>query len=63
MTDDHVAINKIAGIPTVDILHYYTRTNEFFEHHHTITDDMNTIDKNTLKAVGQTLLEVIYNEE
>jgi len=63
MTDDHVAINKIAGIPTVDILHYNFRTNDFFEHHHTSNDDMNTIDKNTLKAVGQTLLEVIYNEE
>lgn len=63
MTDDHVAINKIAGIPTVDILHYNVRTNEFFEHHHTSTDDISTIDKNTLKAVGQTLLEVIYSEE
>lgn len=63
MTDDHVAINKIANIPCVDILHYNYITNQFFEHHHTTTDDINTIDKNTLKAVGQTLLEVIYNEE
>lgn len=63
MTDDHSAINKIAGIPCVDILHYNHVTNQFFEHHHTTTDDINTIDKNTLKAVGQTLLEVLYNEE
>lgn len=63
MTDDHVAINKIAGIPCVDILHYNYTTNQFFEHHHTTNDDLNTIDKKTLKAVGQTLLEVIYNEE
>ncbi len=63
MTDDHVPINKIAGIPAVDILHYNYLKNEFFEHHHTTTDDINTIDKKTLKAVGQTLLEVIYNEE
>lgn len=63
MTDDHVAINKIANIPCVDILHYNYLTNQFFEHHHTTNDDLNTIDKNTLKAVGQTLLEVIYNED
>ncbi len=63
MTDDHVPINKIAGIPAVDILHYNYLTNEFFPHHHKTTDDMSNIDKNTLKAVGQTLMEVIYNEE
>lgn len=63
MTDDHAFINKIAQIPCVDILHYDAVKKEFFEHHHTTTDDINTIDKTTLKAVGQTLLEVIYNEE
>ncbi len=62
MTDDHAPINKLAQIPCVDILHYKWQENEFFEHHHTTTDDINTIDKNTLKAVGQTLLEVIYNQ-
>lgn len=63
MTDDHVPINKIAGIPAVDILHYNHITNEFFEFHHTTKDDITTIDKKTLKAVGQTLADVIYNEE
>jgi glutaminyl-peptide cyclotransferase len=63
MTDDHVPINKIAGIPAVDILHYNYITNQFFPQHHTTNDDLSTIDKKTLKAVGQTLLEVIYNEE
>jgi len=62
MTDDHAFINKIAQIPCVDILHYDHRKNSFFEHHHKNSDDLSTIDKNTLKAVGQTLLEVIYNE-
>lgn len=63
MTDDHVAINKIAGIPAIDILHYNHVKNEFFPQHHTTNDDITIIDKKTLKAVGQTLLEVIYNEE
>lgn len=62
MTDDHAFINKIANIPTIDILHYDGYKNNFFEHHHTTKDDLGTIDKKTLKAVGQTLLEVIYNE-
>ncbi len=62
MTDDHTFINKIAQIPTIDILHYDGYKNSFFEHHHKNSDDIKTIDKNTLKAVGQTLLEVIYNE-
>lgn len=62
MTDDHSPINKLAQIPCVDILHYDMMKNEFFEHHHTTTDDLSNIDKNTLKAVGHTLLEVIYNQ-
>ncbi len=62
MTDDHAFINRIAQIPTIDILHYNALTNSFFEHHHKTTDDITNIDKNTLAAVGQTLLEVIYNE-
>lgn len=62
MTDDHAFINKIANIPTIDILHYDGYQNKFFVHHHTTKDDINTIDKKTLQAVGQTLLEVIYNE-
>jgi glutaminyl-peptide cyclotransferase len=62
MTDDHTFINKIINIPTIDILQYDGYKNTFFEYHHTTKDDLSTIDKKTLKAVGQTLLEVIYNE-
>jgi glutaminyl-peptide cyclotransferase len=62
MTDDHTFVNSIAQIPTIDILHYDAKRNSFFEHHHRSTDNLENIDKNTLQAVGQTLLEVIYNE-
>lgn len=62
MTDDHAFINKMAQIPCIDILHYDHIKNSFFEHHHKNSDDLSNIDKATLKAVGQTLLEVIYNE-
>jgi hypothetical protein len=65
LTDDHVFINELAQIPCIDIIHYEQKGQygEFFEHHHTTKDDLSNIDKNTLKAVGQTLLEVIYNED
>ena len=61
--DDHYYVNTIIGIPTIDIIEYdpATETN-FNQHWHTHNDDMDNIDKNTLNAVGQTLLEVIYTE-
>ena len=61
--DDHYYVNKITGIPTIDIIEYdpSTATN-FNKHWHTHEDNMNNIDKNTLNAVGQTLLDVVYNE-
>lgn len=60
-TDDHLFVNKIARIPTIDIVATSDRYS-FFEHWHTVKDDMGAIDKATLQAVGQTLLQVIYNE-
>ena len=61
-TDDHLFINQIARIPTIDIIptsQQYT----FFEHWHTVKDNMDVITVPTLKAVGQTILQVIYNEK
>ena len=61
--DDHYYVNTITGIPTIDIIEYDPSTkSNFNKHWHTHKDDMDNIDKNTLNAVGQTLLEVIYNE-
>lgn len=64
ITDDHYYVNTIAKIPTIDIIHYdaVSRTG-FPTHWHTHNDNMNVIDRNTLKAVGQTLLEVIYSQK
>lgn len=63
ITDDHVPINQVAGIPCVDIIHMDPNTGDFFPHHHRNSDRMDQIDKNTLKAVGQTVMEVIYSEK
>ncbi len=61
--DDHYYVNTIAAIPTIDIIEYdpTTETN-FNKHWHTHGDDMNNINKETLYAVGQTVLQVIYQE-
>ncbi len=63
ITDDHLFINLHANIPTIDIIHYYPQKSDFFEHHHKITDDMKNISKQTLNAVGQTLLYYLYQQE
>ena len=61
ITDDQVPVNEILGIKTIDIINLGTDpANPFAPHWHTHNDNMNIIDKNTLKAVGQTLLQVIY---
>lgn len=60
ITDDHYYVNTIAGIPCVDIIHYDARNNTGFpEWWHTRRDDMRNIDKSTLQAVGEVVMEVI----
>ena len=61
LTDDHLYVNQILNIPTIDIIDYTPdRENGFFEHWHTVNDDMSNISRETLKAVGHTVLTVVY---
>ncbi|OYT11653.1 MAG: glutamine cyclotransferase [Bacteroidetes bacterium 4572_112] len=61
--DDHVFINKYAYIPTIDIIHHSpSTTSGFFEHWHTMEDNMDKISKYSLNAVGETLMHVAYKE-
>ena len=64
ITDDHVPVNQ-AGIPCIDIIPCYPdcEQSNFGPTWHTISDDMDHIDPATLKAVGQTLLQVLFTEE
>ena len=63
ITDDHYYINKISGIPTIDIIHHDSQTRSgFYKFWHTTSDNIENVDKNALKAVGQTLLTVLYEE-
>lgn len=64
VTDDHVPVNQNLFIPSVDIIHYNMDSQSgFFPHWHTLGDDMSNISRETLKAVGQTVLEVVYKEK
>lgn len=63
VTDDHYHIN-MAGIPCIDIIECANpMTGSFPPTWHTLKDDMTSIDRNSLKAVGQTVLNTIYNEQ
>ncbi len=63
ITDDHLFVNQIARIPTIDIIHNNIHASGFAKSWHTVDDTMENIERNTLHAVGQTVLEVIYNEK
>lgn len=64
ITDDHLYVNKLAGIPSIDIIQYDTDSESGFGHYwHTVNDTMDNIDKNTLRAVGTTVMHVIYKEK
>ena len=65
VTDDHVAINEKAHIPTIDIITHYPdcEQSSFGNTWHTVNDNMENIDRHTLLAVGQTMVQVLYSEE
>lgn len=65
VTDDHIPLNQTARIPTIDIIPFYPdcAQSSFGPTWHTLNDNMQHISRNTLKAVGQTMIQVIYTEE
>lgn len=62
ISDDHVVINKILGIPTINIIRHDPESRlQFAPYWHTHNDDMSIISKETLESVGTVLTELIYN--
>lgn len=69
ISDDHVVINRILRIPTIDIINHRPPdtdggSNEsvhFAPYWHTQDDNMKIISRNSLNAVGEVLAELIYN--
>ncbi len=63
MVDDHVPVNRIAHVPCVDIIPYHTDgPSNFGPTWHTMNDTPENIDTNVLEAVGQSVLQLIYND-
>lgn len=63
ITDDHIYVNEHGKIPMIDIVHYQAGIGFFGEYHHSQKDNLSIINKETLKAVGATVLHVIYYEK
>lgn len=61
ISDDHLIINQIAHIPTIDIIHHTATGDGFPSYWHTHEDNMEIISKETLQSVGDVLAELIYN--
>ena len=63
ITDDHQYVILGRNIPCIDIIYTDPESdNGFGPHWHTQNDTMDNIDRETLKAVGQTVLQVVYNQ-
>lgn len=62
VTDDHVPMNEIALIPTIDIIPF-NPSGGFCPHWHTTHDTPENIDPQTLRAVGQTVMQFISTLE
>lgn len=61
--DDHIPLNEIAFIPTIDIIpHPSDASHGFCRTWHTAQDTPENISRETLKAVGQTLLQLLGTE-
>jgi glutamine cyclotransferase-related protein len=58
--DDHIPMNQIAGIPTIDIIPN-TGTG-FSETWHTTRDTPENISVDVLRGVGQTLIQFLHEE-
>ncbi|MDE6493758.1 MAG: M28 family peptidase [Bacteroidales bacterium] len=61
LIDDHLFVNDLARIPTIDIVHYDNRAQTgFFPHWHTLGDNLEHVSASTLKIVGDVVLATLY---
>ena len=64
ISDDHIIVERLTGIPMINIIHHRMDANgnvNFPPYWHTQNDNLDIIDKNVMQAVGEVLLELIYN--
>lgn len=62
ITDDHIFVSEPGKIPMADIVQYQSGEGFFGDYHHSRKDNLSLISKETLGAVGSTVLNVVYYE-
>ncbi len=64
ISDDHIPMNTISGIPTIDIIDLQPNSaNQSFPNEwHTLNDNIDAIDKQTLGMVGTLIINIIFDE-
>lgn len=63
LIDDHVNVNRIARVPCLDIVPYFNDgPSSFGPTWHTVNDTPENIDPNVLEAVGQSITQLLYND-
>lgn len=62
IVDDHKFVTEIGRIPMIDIVNYDPVLGSFGAFWHTQDDNMDIISRETLEAVGRTVLQVLYEE-
>ncbi|HBP45371.1 MAG TPA: glutamine cyclotransferase [Flavobacteriales bacterium] len=62
--DDNLFVSEFAGIPSANIVHYQVQVLPmgYGPFHHTHADNLSIISTATLEAVGNTVIDVIWND-
>ena len=58
--DDHIPLNQIAGIPTIDIIDFYY-PNTYSNYWHTVNDTPDKCSPKSLEIVGNVLVKYIFS--
>jgi hypothetical protein len=59
--DDHYYVNRLANIPMVDIVQN-SGTTSFFEHWHTVSDDLRSVNRDALATVATVVMKTLYGD-
>lgn len=59
--DDHLYVNQIIKIPTIDIVQNDARVS-FFPHWHTVDDNLDAVNPASMKTVATVTMKVIYGD-
>jgi hypothetical protein len=60
--DDHIPLNEIAGIPSIDIIDF-KYPNSYANFWHTLNDIPENCSEESLGQVGDLMVDYIYNRE